>query len=99
MQKNTGSKGQLERHRPTSIELTKLILGGYIDRKNGYVYQIQRPGADHHARWMSKAIYMATRLNSNITRNEESYQELVHVVEGHRKKYELKTKEYLRKFN
>ena len=40
------------------LELTKLILGGSIDRKNGYVYQIQRPGADHHARWMSKAIYI-----------------------------------------
>ena len=163
------------------LELTKLILGGSIDRKNGYDYQIQRPGADHHARWMSKAIYilkmpllihqldlhwrtkkkiqqmtlfavfvylestlifsllelphsflndpewterqeyrearsslqkltplndsseralaLATRLNSNITRNEESYQELVHVVEEHRKKYGLKTKEDLRKFN
>ena len=40
------------------LELTKLILGGSIDRKNGYVYQIQRSGADHHARWMSKAIYI-----------------------------------------
>ena len=46
-----------------------------------------------------RALALATRLNSNITRNEESYQELVHVVEEHRKKYGLKTKEDLRKFN
>ena len=37
-----------------------------------------------------RALALATRLNSNITRNEESYQELVHVVEEHRKKYGLK---------
>ena len=35
------------------MELAKIILGGSIDRKNSYLYQIQRPGADHHARWMS----------------------------------------------
>ena len=46
-----------------------------------------------------RALALATRLNSNITRNEVSYQELVHVVEEHRKKYGLKTKEDLRKFN
>ena len=39
------------------LELAKIILGGSIDRKKGYTYHIQRPGADHHARWMSKAIY------------------------------------------
>ena len=40
------------------LELAKIILGGSIDRKKGYTYHIQRPGADHHARWMSKAIYI-----------------------------------------
>ena len=40
------------------LELALLFLGGTIDRKKGYTYQIQRPGADHHARWMSKAIYI-----------------------------------------
>ena len=40
------------------LELALLFLGGSIDRKKGYIYQIQRPGADHHARWMSKAIYI-----------------------------------------
>ena len=41
-----------------SLELAKLVLGGRssIQRKRGHVYRIQRPGADHHARWMSKAI-------------------------------------------
>jgi len=28
------------------LELTKIILGGSIDRKKGYTYQIQRPGAE-----------------------------------------------------
>ena len=35
------------------LELSKVILGGTIERKKGYVYKIQRPGADHHARWMA----------------------------------------------
>ena len=39
------------------LELAKLFLGGCINRKKGYIFQLQRPGADHHARWMSKAIY------------------------------------------
>ena len=39
------------------LELAKLFLGGRIERKKGHSYQIQQPGADHHARWMSKAIY------------------------------------------
>ena len=39
------------------LELSILVLGGTIKRKRGYIFQIQRPGADHHARWMSKAIY------------------------------------------
>ena len=28
-----------------------------MDRKKGYIFQLSRPGADHHARWMSKCIY------------------------------------------
>ena len=40
------------------LELSKVILGGTIERKKGYVYKIQRPGADHHARWMAKSIYI-----------------------------------------
>ena len=39
------------------LELAKIFLGGSIDRKKGYTYQLSRPGADHHARWMSKCIY------------------------------------------
>ena len=39
------------------LELAKIFLGGRIDRKKGYTYQLSRPGADHHARWMSKCIY------------------------------------------
>ena len=38
------------------LELAKLVLGGSVQRKRGHVYRTQRPGADHHARWMSKAI-------------------------------------------
>ncbi len=40
------------------LELAKLILGEYIQRKKGYSFTIQRPEADHHARWMSKSIYI-----------------------------------------
>ena len=40
------------------LELAKLFLGGSITREKGYVYSIQRPGVEHHARWMSKAIYI-----------------------------------------
>jgi hypothetical protein len=39
------------------LELAKLILGETITRKKGYSYHLQRPGADHHTRWMSKCIY------------------------------------------
>ena len=38
------------------LVLALLILGGTPERKHG-VYKIHRPGADSHARWMSKAIY------------------------------------------
>ena len=39
------------------LMLAKIFLGGSIDRKNGYTFQLSRPGADHHARWISKCIY------------------------------------------
>ena len=39
------------------LELAKVFLGGSIDRKKGYTYIIQVPGADHHAHWMPKSIY------------------------------------------
>ena len=39
------------------LELAKIFLGGDVDRKKGYIFQLSRPGADHHARWMSKCIY------------------------------------------
>ena len=38
------------------LELAKMILGAYVERKRG-TYSLHRPGADHHARWMSKALY------------------------------------------
>lgn len=40
------------------LELGKIFLGGSLERKKGWEYHIQRPGADHHARWMSKSIYI-----------------------------------------
>ena len=40
------------------LELAKLYLGGSMERKKGYEYHLQKPGADHHARWMSKCIYV-----------------------------------------
>ena len=37
----------------------QILLGGTVSRKKkGCTYQIQAPGADHHARWMSKVIYI-----------------------------------------
>ena len=43
-----------------------------------------------------RALALAIRLNTNITRDEESYQELVQVVEAHRKEYKLDTKKDLK---
>jgi len=40
------------------LELAKIYLGGTVSRKKGSQYKLQRPGADHQARWMSKAIYI-----------------------------------------
>ena len=45
-----------------------------------------------------RALALATRVNSHITRDEQSYQELLQVVEAHRRMYGLKTKGYLKKF-
>ena len=45
-----------------------------------------------------RALGLATRLNTHITRDEESFQELIQVVEAHQKKYGNKTKEDLKKF-
>ena len=36
-----------------------------------------------------RALALATRVNTHIARDEESYQELLQVVEAHRKKYGL----------
>jgi hypothetical protein len=41
---------------------------------------------------------LATRVNTHITRGEDSYQELLQVVEAHRKKYAVKTKKDLKTF-
>ena len=48
---------QLDEENAAEIPLAKIFLGGSIDRKNGYTFQLSRPEADHHARWMSKCIY------------------------------------------
>ena len=44
-----------------------------------------------------RALALATRVDTHITRDEKSYQELLQVVEAHRKKYGLKTKDDLKK--
>ena len=41
---------------------------------------------------------MATTFNGRITKDEDSYQNLLLVVEGHRKKYGFKSKADLKKF-
>ena len=45
-----------------------------------------------------RALGLATCLNTHITRKEEWFQELVQVVEAHRKKYSNKTKTNLKSF-
>ena len=40
------------------LELSKVCLGGTIERKKTYSYQLSRPGADHHARWVSQCLYI-----------------------------------------
>ena len=55
------------------LELSKILLGSDIQRKRGYKYSIQRPGADHHARWMSKAIYSVDCFTSTPLKSLYSY--------------------------
>jgi hypothetical protein len=43
-----------------------------------------------------RALALATTINGNMTRTEETYQELVLVIAAHRKKYNLKTKKDLK---
>ena len=45
-----------------------------------------------------RALSMATTFNGRITKDEDSYQNLLLVVEGHRKKYGSKSKADLKKF-
>jgi hypothetical protein len=45
-----------------------------------------------------RALGLVTRLNTKITRDEESFQELIQVVEAHQKKYGNKTKKDLKEF-
>ena len=35
-----------------------MILGDNITRKKGFIFHLSRAGADHYARWRSKAIYV-----------------------------------------
>ena len=44
-----------------------------------------------------RALALATNYNTKIARTEESYQDLVQVVDDHRKKYSMKTKKDLKK--
>ena len=59
------------------LELVKIFLGGSIDRKNGYTFQLSRPGADHHARWMSKCIYFLklSLLSQKFAQSQLSWQQ------------------------
>ena len=43
-----------------------------------------------------RALGLVTRINTHITRNEESFQELVQVVEAHQRRHSLKTKKDLK---
>ena len=45
-----------------------------------------------------RALGLGTRLNTKITRNEDSFQELIQVVKAHQKKYGNKTKKDLKQF-
>ena len=45
-----------------------------------------------------RALSITTTFNGRITKYEDSYQNLLLVVEGHRKKYGFKSKAYLKKF-
>ena len=43
-----------------------------------------------------RVMALATKFNGNITRNEDSFQELVLVVEAHHKKFKLQKKSDLK---
>ncbi|KAL5263592.1 hypothetical protein ACHWQZ_G008833 [Mnemiopsis leidyi] len=45
-----------------------------------------------------RALGLVTRLNTKITRDEDSFQELIQVVEAHQRKYGNKTKKDLKQF-
>jgi hypothetical protein len=45
-----------------------------------------------------RALGLVTRLNTKMTRDEESFQELIQVVEAHQKKFRNKTKKDLKNF-
>ena len=45
-----------------------------------------------------RALGMATRFNSKITRTEKGFEELMQVVEAHRKQFSVKTKTDLQSF-
>ena len=51
------------------LELSKVCLGGTIERKKTYMYsyQLSRPGADHHARWVSQCLYI---LNPSLLQHQ-----------------------------
>ena len=40
------------------FELAKACLGGSAKRKKSYTYQLSRPGAYSHARWISKCLFI-----------------------------------------
>ena len=45
-----------------------------------------------------RALGLVTRFNTHITRDEESFQELIQIVEAHQKKHSMKTKKALKTF-
>ena len=45
-----------------------------------------------------RALGLATRLNTKITRKQEGFEELIHVVEAHCKKFSVKSKKDLESF-
>ena len=45
-----------------------------------------------------RALGLATRINTHVTRDETSFQELIQVVEAHQKKFSTKTKKDLKSF-
>ena len=48
------------------LELSKVCLGGTIERKKTYSYQLSRPGADHHVRWVSQCLYRLLSVGGRV---------------------------------